>query len=62
MLEYRNKVRHLDVRTMDGHLHTLSVDDSLTVAELTKLFAESIGRSKSNHPLKVPHLKSPLYL
>eukprot|EP00731_Ephydatia_muelleri_P033356 Em0028g31a len=46
MLEYRNKVRHLDVRTMDGHLHTLSVDDSLTVAELTKLFAESIGLPK----------------
>lgn len=46
MLEYRNKVRPLDVRTMDGILHTLSVDDSLTVAELTKLFSESIGKHK----------------
>ena len=43
LLEYRSRVRPLQVRTMDGTVHSLSVDDSLCVGDLTKLFAESIG-------------------
>lgn len=44
MLEYRNRVRPLSVRTMDDSIHTLPVDDSLTVAEMTKMVADSIGK------------------
>lgn len=43
MLEYRKKQRPLRVRTLDGSVKTLLVDDSQTVAELTRAVCVRIG-------------------
>ena len=43
ILEYRKKQRPLRVRTLDGTVKTLLVDDSQTVAELTKQVCARIG-------------------
>ena len=44
MLEYRKKQRPLRVRTLDGSIKTLLVDDSQTVAELTRVVCVRIGK------------------
>ena len=51
MLQYRKKLRPLRVRTLDGSVKTLLVDDSQTVAELIKAVCARIGTtlSKENH-------------
>ena len=51
MLQYRKKLRPLRVRTLDGSVKTLLVDDSQTVAELIKAVCARIGKtvSKENH-------------
>ena len=43
MLQYRKKLRPLRVRTLDGSVKTLLVDDSQTVAELIKAVCARIG-------------------
>ena len=47
MLEYRKKIRPLRVRTLDGSIKTVLVDDSNTVAELTKTVCSRIGKSSA---------------
>ena len=42
-MEYRKKIRALRVRTLDGSIKTVLVDDSNTVAELTKTVCARIG-------------------
>ena len=44
MLQYRKKLRPLRVRTLDGSVKTLLVDDSQTVAELIKAVCARIGK------------------
>ena len=44
MLVYKDKTRPLRVRTLDGSVKTLLIDDSQTVAELTKVVCAKIGR------------------
>ena len=44
MLEYRKKIRALTVRTLDGSINTVAVDDSNTVADLTKTVCDRIGK------------------
>ena len=44
MLEYREKIRALRVRTLDFSIKTVPVDDSNTVAELTKTVCTRIGK------------------
>ena len=48
MLEYRKKQRPLRVRTLDGSVKTLLVDDSQTVAELTRAVCVRIGRPSTH--------------
>jgi hypothetical protein len=43
MLQYRKKLRPLRVRTLDSSIKTLLVDDSQTVAELTRTVCARIG-------------------
>ncbi len=43
MLQYRKKIRPLRVRTLDSSIKTLFVDDSQTVAELTRTVCAHIG-------------------
>ena len=43
MLVYKEKTRPLRVRTLDGSVKTLLIDDSQTVAELTKVVCARIG-------------------
>lgn len=45
MLQYRKKLRPLRVRTLDGSVKTLLVDDSQTVAELIKTVCAKIGKT-----------------
>ena len=45
MLQYRKKLRPLRVRTLDGSVKTLLVDDSQTVAELIKAVCARIGKT-----------------
>lgn len=47
MLQYRKKLRPLRVRTLDGSVKTLLVDDSQTVAELIKAVCARIGKRLS---------------
>ena len=47
MLQYRKKLRPLRVRTLDGSVKTLLVDDSQTVAELIKAVCARIGKTCS---------------
>ena len=47
MLQYRKKLRPLRVRTLDGSVKTLLVDDSQTVAELIKAVCARIGENRS---------------
>ena len=44
MLVYKEKNRPLRVRTLDGSVKTLIIDDSQTVAELIKVVCARIGR------------------
>ncbi len=46
MLQYRKKLRPLRVRTLDSSIKTLLVDDSQTVAELTRTVCARIGGCK----------------
>ena len=43
MLVYKEKTRPLRVKTLDGSVKTLLIDDSQTVAELTKVVCARIG-------------------
>ena len=45
ILEYRKKLRPLRVRTLDMTVKTILVDDSQTVAELTKAICARIGET-----------------
>jgi len=45
MLQYRKKLRPLRVRTLDSSIKTLLVDDSQTVAELTRTVCARIGET-----------------
>ena len=47
MLQYRKKLRPLRVKTLDGSVKTLLVDDSQTVAELIKAVCARIGKTDS---------------
>ena len=44
LLVYKEKTRPLRVRTLDDSVKTLLIDDSLTVAELTKVVCARIGK------------------
>uniref|UniRef100_A0A1X7VGP0 FERM domain-containing protein n=1 Tax=Amphimedon queenslandica TaxID=400682 RepID=A0A1X7VGP0_AMPQE len=43
ILEYRKKTRPLRIKTLDGSIKTILVDDSATVAEITKTVCDRIG-------------------
>lgn len=43
VLEYRKKIRPLRIKTLDGSIKTILVDDSATVAEITKTVCDRIG-------------------
>ena len=47
ILQYRNKIRPLRIRTLDDSVKTLMIDESQTVAELTKTVCTKIGKPKS---------------
>jgi talin len=42
-LEYRKKTRPLRIKTLDGSIKTILVDDSATVADITKTVCDRIG-------------------
>ena len=47
MLQYRKKLRPIRIKTLDGSMMALLVDDSQTVAELIKAVGARIGKTDS---------------
>ena len=51
MLLYTSKYRPLRIKTLDGSVKTLLVDESQTIAEITKVVCDKIGQFLCAHYL-----------